>query len=68
MHGFDSRAALVVIDNNVKHTNPIKCSGPIGSELKTGRREEPNSIASRACRLNRSEFSVVFSETRENTG
>ena len=31
--------------------------------LKTGRREVPGSNPGRACRPNRSEFSVVFSET-----
>ena len=36
--------------------------------LKTGRREVPGSNPSRACRPSRSEFSVVFSETRVNTG
>ena len=39
-----------------------------GSALKTGRREVPDSIPGRACRSSRSEFSVVFSETRLNTG
>ena len=36
--------------------------------LKTGRREMPGSNPGRACRPNRSEFSVVFSETRVNAG
>ena len=36
--------------------------------LKTGRREVPGSNRGRACRPSRSEFSVVFSETRVNTG
>ena len=36
--------------------------------LKTGRREGPGSNPGRACRPSRSEFSVVFSETRVNTG
>ena len=35
---------------------------------KTGRREVPGSFLGRACRPSRSEFSVVFSETRVNTG
>ena len=39
-----------------------------GSALKTGRREMPGSNPSRAFRSNRSEFSVVFSKTRLNTG
>ena len=34
--------------------------------LKTARRKVPVSNPGRACRLNRSEFSVVFSETRVN--
>ena len=38
------------------------------SALKVGRREVPGSIFGRACRPIRSEFSVVFSETRVNTG
>ena len=57
---------------------------PSGSVLKTGalpvaerfsawgegagRREVPGSISDRACRSNRSEFSVVFSETLLNMG
>ena len=36
--------------------------------LKTGRREVPGSNPGRACRPTRSEFSVVFSETRVNIG
>ena len=36
--------------------------------LETGRREVPGSNIGRACRPSRSEFSVVFSETRVNTG
>ena len=36
-------------------------------KLKTGRREVPGSNLGRACRPSRSEFSVVFSETRLNT-
>ena len=36
--------------------------------LKTGRREVPGSVPGHACRPSRSEFSVVFSETRVNTG
>ena len=36
--------------------------------LKTGRREVPGSNPGRAGRPSRSEFSVVFSETRVNTG
>ena len=34
----------------------------------SGRQEVPGSIPGRPCRPNRSEFSVVFSETRVNTG
>ena len=40
---------------------------PSGSTLKTGRRKVPGSIPGRACRPSRSEFSVIFSETRLNT-
>ena len=36
--------------------------------LETGRREVPGSNTGRACRPSCSEFSVVFSETRVNTG
>ena len=38
-----------------------------GFTLKTGRQELPGSLPGRACRPSRSEFSVVFSETRVNT-
>ena len=37
-----------------------------GSVLKIGRQELPGSILACACRSNRSEFSLVFSETRIN--
>ena len=39
-----------------------------GSAFKAGRREVPGSNPGRACRPSRLEFSVVFSETRVNTG
>ena len=39
-----------------------------GCAQKTGRLEVPGSIPGRACRLSPSEFSVVFPETRLNTG
>ena len=39
-----------------------------GSALKTGRRQVPGSIPGCACRPSRSKFSVVFFETRVNTG
>ena len=45
--------------------------GPTSSwmvTLQTGRRKVPGSNPSRACRPSRSEFSMVFSETRVNTG
>ena len=38
------------------------------SALKTGRREEPGPISGHASRPNRSEISVIFSETRINKG
>ena len=40
----------------------------IAVTLKTGRREVPGSNLGRICRPSRLEFSVVFSETRVNTG
>ena len=42
-------------------------SGTVGT-LETGRREVPGSNPGRAFRPSRSEFSVVFSETRVNKG
>ena len=39
-----------------------------GTILKAGRREVPGSNPNRACRPSRSDFSVVFSETRVNMG
>ena len=39
-----------------------------GSALKTGRRKVPGLISGRACRPSCSEFSMVFSKTRVNTG
>ena len=39
-----------------------------GSALNAGKWEVPSSIPGRACRQNRLEFSVVFSETCVNTG
>ena len=45
------------------------CPTSVGEvTLKTSRREVPGSNPSRACRPSRSESSVVFSETRANTG
>ena len=38
-----------------------------GSVIKTGKREMQNSIPVRARRPNRSEFSVILSETRLST-
>ena len=39
-----------------------------GYSFKAGRRVVPSSINGRACRPSRSEFFVVFSEKRANTG
>ena len=39
-----------------------------GSVFKTSKQKVPGSIPGRACRISRSELSVVFSETRVNTG
>ena len=39
-----------------------------GTALKTGRREVPGLFPGRTCRPSRSEFPVVFSETRVNAG
>ena len=39
-----------------------------GSLLKTGRQQAPGSTPGIACKPNRSEFSVVLSENRGNTG
>ena len=44
---------------------PHQCRS--GSDLKTGRRELPGSNPVHACRPSRSEFSVVFFETRESS-
>ena len=55
-----------ITSNKLKflHRSPTS-SGVV--TLKTGRREVPGSSPS-SCRPRRSEFSVVFSETRVNTG
>ena len=53
---------------NVPENIPLY-DGPtsgIAVTLKTGRREVSGSNPGRACRPSRSEFSVVFSETRVN--
>ena len=50
-----------------KHRGAGPTSGRVVT-LETGRREVPGSNPGRACRPSRSEFSVVFSETRVNTG
>ena len=49
------------------HTKFTPHQWPSGSAPKTGRREMPGSISGRSCRPSRSEFSLVFSETRVNT-
>ena len=49
----------------------VKMSPPVAELFyakKIGRREVPGSIPGCACRPSRAEFSVVFSETRLNTG
>ena len=46
--------------------SPQPTSGGVVA-LTTGRREVPGSNPGRACLPSRSEFSVVFSETRVNT-
>ena len=53
---------------DVHTVRPWPHQGLRGSALKTGRREVPGSIPGRACRPRRSDFSVVFTETRVNTG
>ena len=49
---------------NLHKTNSPSRGGVV--TLKTGRREVPGSNPGRACRLSRSEFSAVFSETGVN--
>ena len=44
---------------------PHQCRSSIA--IKAGRREVPDLNPGRACRLSRSEFSTVFTETRVNT-
>ena len=54
----------------IRRQNIRICLGPTGDgvvTLKTRRREVPGSNLGRACRPSRSEFSVVFSETRVST-
>ena len=69
---FNARIFLVVRKNISKrffikpYLDDPTSSGVI--TLKSGRREVPGSIPDHACRPSRSEFSVVFSETRVNTG
>ena len=53
--------------SNADASNTGPTSGGVVT-LKTGRREVPGSNPGRACRPSRSEFPVVFSETRVNTG
>ena len=53
--------AIQVLFSFLSHQWP-RCSA-----LKSGRREVPGSVLDRACRPCRSEFSMVFSETRVNT-
>ena len=55
----------------VKGPTSVKVKGPTSvevAELKTDRGEMSGSNPGRACRPSHSEFSVVFSETRVNTG
>ena len=53
---------------DVKTVRPRPHQWLSGSALKIGRREVPGSVLGRACQPGRSEFSMVFSETRLKTG
>ena len=57
---FDNAALFLLINRRPTSGTAVT--------LKTGRRELPGSNPGRACRPSRSEFSVVFSETRVDTG
>ena len=56
--------------NAVNNYRGKKCpyQWPSVSIIKTGRRKVSDSISSRACQPNRSEFSVALSETCKNMG
>ena len=53
---------------NVKFSILGPISGCVDLRTKTGTREVLGSIPGRACPPSRSEFPMVFSETRVNTG
>ena len=56
---------------DIAHPDNHKRKRPTCDEvatLKTGRRDVPGSNLGRACRLSLSDFSVVSSEVRVNTG
>ena len=61
--------SLILISKTYKNSHDyISPTSGSAITLKTGRPEVPGSNPGRACRPSRSEFSVVFSETRLNTG
>ena len=59
-----------LLSKKSSNKNHLKFGTTFGTEvtLRTREREMPGSNPGRACRPSRSEFSVVFSETRVNTG
>ena len=59
---------FTVVSYNTQFANQVPHLLRSGSALKTGRRVLPRSIPDLACRPSCSEFSVVFSKTRLNTG
>ena len=57
-----------ILQNRIR-SSKISCpTSATAVTLKNGRRKVPGSNPGRACRPSRAEFSVVFSETRVNTG
>ena len=71
---MDYRTLLIMTGNilsNFNDTSLFNMYSPTSGRvvtLKTGRQEMLGPNPGRACRPSRSEFSVVFSETRVNTG
>ena len=60
---------IIISDGEIYQLQNVLLPTSVGMvALKTGRREVPGSNLDRTCRPSSSEFSLVFSETRLNTG
>ena len=69
-HEDQSHKQFQILQGSVMFSDPYTIDAPVAEKFcaRSGRREVQSSIFGRACRPRRPEFSLVFSETRVNTG